>query len=65
MSSFFNDSIYLNLIHKTVIDNGKIVSVLLLDMSAAFNSIDHDLLLKTLKILCGIDKFVLNWLSLY
>ena len=47
------------------IDNGKIVLVLLLDMSAAFDTIDHDLLLKTLKNSYGIDKFVLNWLSSY
>ena len=34
-------------------------------MSAAFNTIDHELLLKTLKNSCGIDKLVLNWLSSY
>ena len=45
------------------IDKGKYVLVLLLNMSAAFNTIDHDLLLKTLKNLYGIDKFVLNRLS--
>ena len=47
------------------IDNGKIVLVLLLDMSAAFDTIDHELLLKTLKNSYGIDKLVLNWLSSY
>ena len=46
------------------IDNGKIVLVLLLDMSAAFD-VDHKLLLKTLKNSYGIGKFVLNWLSSY
>ena len=44
-------------------DNGKIFLVLLLDMSAAFDRIDHKLLLKVLKNSCGIDKLVLNWLS--
>ena len=34
-------------------------------MSAAFDTIDHELLLKTLKNLYGIDKFVLNSLSSY
>ena len=43
----------------------KIVLVLLLDMSAAFNTIDYELLLKTLKNSYGIDKLVLNWLSSY
>ena len=47
------------------IDNGKIVLILLLDMSAAFDTIDHELMLKTLKNSYGIDKLVLNWLSLY
>ena len=47
------------------IDNGKIVLVLLLDMSAAFDTIDHELLLKPLKNSYGIDKLVLNWLSSY
>ena len=47
------------------IDNGKIVLVLLLDMSAAFDTIDHELLLKTLKNSYGIDKIVCNWLFSY
>ena len=34
-------------------------------MSAAFDTIDHELRLKTLKNSYGIDKLVLNWLSLY
>ena len=34
-------------------------------MSAAFNTIDYKLVLKTLKNSYGIEKFVLNWLSLY
>ena len=40
------------------IDNGKIVLVLLLDMSSAFDTIDHELPLKFLKNSYGIDKRV-------
>ena len=47
------------------IDNGNVVLAFLLDMSAAFDTRDHKLLLKTLKNSYGIDKFELNWLSSY
>ena len=47
------------------IDNGKIVLVLLLDMLAALDTIDYELLLKTLKNSYGTEKLVLNWLSSY
>ena len=43
------------------IHNGKIVLILLLDMSAAFDTIDYELQLKTFKNSYGIYKLVLNF----
>ena len=47
------------------IDSGKVVAVFLLDMSAAFDTIDHNLLLETLHNAYGFKGTVLNWFSSY
>ena len=46
-------------------DNGLIVILLLLDLSAAFDTIDHAILLALLKEHFGVDGTVLDWLSSY
>lgn len=45
--------------------NGKIVMLVLLDMSAAFDTIDHSILVNRLKSDYGIDGPVLNWFNSY
>ena len=47
------------------IDEGSTVSLLLLDMSAAFDTVDHTLLLQLLNTDYGLDGTVLKWLEDY
>ena len=47
------------------IDNGNVVVLLLLDMSAAFDTVDHSLLLNILKQCYGIDGVVHQWFYSY
>ena len=46
------------------VDNGMMVGVMLIDLSAAFDMVDHDLLLKKLK-LYGMDQNSIAWMSSY
>ena len=47
------------------VSRNKFVAVLLLDLSAAFDAIDHTLLLKKLKTLYGINDKALKWFESY
>ncbi|CAB4036128.1 Hypothetical predicted protein, partial [Paramuricea clavata] len=47
------------------IDNRKCVVLLLLDMSAAFDTVDHELLLQRMFKRFGIDGQVLRWFQSY
>ena len=47
------------------VDHGKIVFLVLLDMSAAFDTVDHPILLERFKTQFGIDGSVLSWFNSY
>ena len=47
------------------IDNGRSVILLLLDLSAAFDTIDHKILLSRLSQIYGSCDRVLDWFSSY
>ena len=47
------------------IDGRKCVFLVLLDLSAAFNTVSHDILLDTLSTDSGISGSALSWISLY
>lgn len=49
----------------TAMDKGKVTALTLLDLSAAFDTIDHNLLLKRLEQWFGISGSALAWLSSY
>ena len=46
-------------------DNGNVSILSLLDMSAAFDTIDHKILLKRLETTFGIEGVALNWFKSY
>ena len=46
------------------VDKGELAGVCMLDMSAAFDVVDHELLLKKLQ-LYGFDEEAINWMSCY
>ena len=43
---------------------GKVLGVVLLDLSAAFDLVDHEILLRKLKIY-GLDKCFTEWIKSY
>ena len=46
------------------VDKGELTGVCMLDMSAAFDVVDHDILLKKIK-LYGFDQDAINWMKDY
>ena len=49
----------------SAIESGKLALMPLLNMSAAFDTVDHDLLLKKLNCTYGIRGVTLNWITSY
>ena len=47
------------------IDDGDVVLLMLLDLSAAFDTVDHNILLRRLKISYGFSGQALGWLTSY
>ena len=45
--------------------NQQVVMMVLLDLSAAFDTVDHDLLLQIMQTDFGFDNTALSWLSSY
>jgi retron-type reverse transcriptase len=52
------DSVYAS------IDNKEVTILVLLDLTAAFDSVDHQILIQRLRV-CGVDKLALDWIAQY
>ena len=49
----------------SALDNGDLAALALLDLSAAFDTVDHDILLRRLRVSFGTDGVALQWFRSY
>ena len=47
------------------VNRGDFAALVLLDLSAAFDTVDHDMLLRRLQMSFGIDGVALDWFQCY
>ena len=47
------------------IDDGKVVPLVLLDLSAAFDTVDHDILIEVLQNRLSVNDIALSWFRSY
>ena len=47
------------------LDSGDLAMLTLIDLSAAFNNVDHDTLLQQLQASYGLNGVVINWFASY
>ncbi len=50
---------------RTAVDDGKVAAIVLLDLSAAFDTINHKKLLKRLQVEYGLGATILTWFESY
>ena len=48
-----------------ILDNGDLATLALLDLSAAFDTVDHDVLLRRLRVSYGLTGVALQWFTSY
>jgi hypothetical protein len=48
-----------------MVDQGDVAVLALLDLSAAFDTVDHEILLRRLRVSYGVDNGAIAWLSSY